>query len=109
VTRDFLRDASTYRVLTGVRNFFSITKSIKCSIGNSILGKYNEIVIKNYSMIYIYIYIYIHLVDARDRLLLVNVNDQLVLPAIGIILVYAGVQVHITLVYKRMLFSIILN
>lgn len=105
MTRDFLRDASTYRVPTGVRNFFSITKSIKCSIGNSILGKYNEIVVKNYSMIYIYI----HLVDARDRLLLVNVNDQLVLPAIGITLVYAGVQVHITLVYKRMLFSIILN
>lgn len=38
--------------------------------------------------------IYIYLAGARDLLLLVNANDQLVLLAIAIILIYACVQVH---------------
>lgn len=66
--------------------FLFYTKFIGYSIWGFILGKCNKTGIKKY------------LAGARDLLLLVNANDRLVLPAIGIILIFAGVQVDLIVI-----------
>lgn len=92
LTGQYSCDAKFSERCVNLPGTYRCAKSFSFSIWDSILGEYNKTEkLKTYD---------ICLAGARDLLLRGNVNDQLVLPAIGIILIYASVQVHLIMFIK---------